>query len=141
MPEATVSGPEWVVSVAVSALNERKAEDVVVLRMTDVLPITDYFVIATGKNARHVDALEELTHKRLKENGIRVQHVSGREGLTWVLLDCGAVVVHLFQPQTREYYDLELRWADAEKVPLDRLPQPVLAPPAGDPPPEATSAP
>jgi ribosome-associated protein len=101
-----------------SLLSERKGEDIVVLRMTDVLPLTDYFVIATGRNARHVDALREHVEIEVKKRGVhRINH-AGVDGKVWILLDYGGVVVHVFQPQAREHYDLELLWADAERVDL-----------------------
>ncbi|MCU0727699.1 MAG: ribosome silencing factor [Planctomycetes bacterium] len=122
---------EQVVRLVVDAVDERKGEDLVILRMSEVLPITDYFVIATGRNNRHVDSIADLVEKRLKERGLPVQHASGRETMNWVLLDLGWVVVHLFQPAVREYYDLELKWADAEKVSPESLP--ACPPPAVSP--------
>jgi ribosome-associated protein len=70
--------------------------------------------------------------QRVKRRGHRVLHAAGRESLTWVLLDLGDIVVHAFLPATREYYDLEMRWADADKVPRESLPEvpPLPEPPA-----------
>jgi ribosome-associated protein len=110
-----------VARLASAAILERKGEDLVVLRMDEVLPIVDYFVIATGRNVRHVDSMCELVEKRLKDARVPRLNRTGREAKTWVLLDYGTVVVHLFQPEFREYYDLELLWADAENVPLEDL--------------------
>ncbi len=122
-PAPALLSVEEAVRVAVTAIDERKGEGIAVLRMVEVLPITDYFLIATGRNQRHVDALAELVEKRLKERKFRLQHASGRETMNWVLLDYGPIVVHLFQPTAREFYDLETRWADAERVDLASLPQ------------------
>jgi len=136
MVEPGVFSVEQVVRLVVDAIDERKGEDLVILRMSEVLPITDYFVIATGRNSRHVDSLAELVSKRVKERGLRIHHSSGFETMNWVLLDMGFLVVHLFQPATREYYDLELKWADAGKAPPESLPEcpPLPADPTGGPP-------
>jgi ribosome-associated protein len=110
--------------LVVSLLTERKGEDIVVLKMDEVLPITDWFVVATGRNRRHVDALTEHVLISLKARGVLAQNRSGKDTGRWVLLDFGWVVVHLFQPEEREYYDLEMLWADAEKVEPTSLPLP-----------------
>ncbi|MHC4470407.1 MAG: ribosome silencing factor [Planctomycetota bacterium] len=107
-----------------SLMLERKGEDVVILDMSDVLPITDFFVIGTGRNARHVDSMVELVIKRLKELGLLPANRSGLDASRWALVDYGSVVVHVFQPSEREFYDLELLWGDAERVPFDEDPDP-----------------
>lgn len=105
-----------VAKLVADVLEEQKAEDLVVLKMTEVLPLTDYFVIATGRSARHVDSMVELLELRLKKEKIPVRGRSGREANWWVLLDVGPVVVHVFQEEARKYYDLEMLWGDAERV-------------------------
>jgi ribosome-associated protein len=105
-----------------SLLLSRKAEDVTILKMDEVLPLTDYFVIATGQNSRHVRALRDAVEKGLKKYRVLPMNRSPKEAKNWVLLDYGDVVVHLFQPETREFYDLENLWGDAEELPLDDLP-------------------
>ena len=107
-----------------SLLTERKGDDIVVLKMDEVLPITDWFVVATGRNRRHVDALTEHVLVSLKARGVLAKHRSGKDTGRWVLLDFGWVVVHLFQPEEREYYDLEMLWADADKVDPTAMPLP-----------------
>lgn len=87
--------------------------------MEEVLPITDYFVICNGRNARHVDSLRELVEKRLKVHKVPLLNRTGRDSKSWILLDYGWVVVHIFQPEFREFYDLELLWSDAEVVDLE----------------------
>ena len=106
-----------------SLLLSRKGEDVVLLKMDEVLPLTDYFVIATGRNARHVKALRDAVERGLKDQKILPMNRSPKEAKSWILLDYGDVVVHLFQPDSRDFYDLENLWADAENIPLDDLPE------------------
>jgi len=110
--------------LVVSLLTERKGEDIVVLKMDEVLPITDYFVVATGRNRRHVNALIEHVLITLKARGVLAQNRSGKDTGKWVLLDYGWLVVHVFQPEEREYYDLEMLWADADNIPLSEMPLP-----------------
>ena len=97
------------------ALDDKKAENVVALDLTRVSDSLDYFVIATGTSQPHLNALERSVRERLLEEGIRVSKVEGPSP-RWVLLDFGAVLVHLMSADAREYYDLEGFWADAERV-------------------------
>ncbi len=105
-----------------SLLLSRKGEDVVLLKMDEVLPLTDYFVIATARNSRHVKALRDVVERGLKDRKILPMNRSPKEAMSWILLDYGDVVVHLFQPEARDFYDLENLWADAESIALDDLP-------------------
>jgi ribosome-associated protein len=116
----TVTGDskQWAL-IAARAADDKKAADIVIQEVRRLLLITDYFVIATGVNNRQVDAITEAVEEALrKEAGIRP---IGREGLgeqTWVLLDYGDIVVHIFQPELREFYRLESLWSDAPLVDL-----------------------
>jgi ribosome-associated protein len=109
---------DWAL-VAAHAADEKKATDIIVQEVRNVLLITDYFVIVTGANNRQVDAITEAVEEALrKEAGIKP---IGREGLdeqTWILLDYGDFVVHVFQPELREFYRLESLWSDAPLVDL-----------------------
>jgi ribosome-associated protein len=110
---------DWAL-LAARAADDKKAADIVVQEVRKALLITDYFVIATGANNRQVDAITEAIEEALRtEAGIRP---IGREGLdeqTWVLLDYGDIVVHIFQPELREFYRLESLWSDAPFVDLE----------------------
>ncbi len=96
--------------------DQKKAKDVVVLNVGKTLVITDFFVIATGLNRRHVQALAADVEKEMKNLSIPKISVEGLATGTWVLLDYGGFVVHLFQPEQREYYDLDHLWEDAPRV-------------------------
>lgn len=105
--------------LAAEAAAEKKAEDIVVLDVADTLVITGYFVIATGRNDRQVRTIADEVEDVLRERG-GVKPI-GREGQRegrWVLLDFGELVVHVFQPDEREFYRLEKLWADAPRVAL-----------------------
>ncbi|MFH0981677.1 MAG: ribosome silencing factor [Planctomycetota bacterium] len=95
---------------------ELQAEDVVVLDVRGISPVTDYFVIGSGSSERQMRAVFEA----IRDYGARVNQrpygVAGCDAATWMLLDYVDVVIHLFIPKYREYYDLELLWGDAPHV-------------------------
>jgi ribosome-associated protein len=88
-----------------------------------LLVITDVFVIATGTSRRHVRTLAEEVEAKLKEADRRPLRREGTEDATWVLLDYGDVVVHVFDEATRRYYDLERLWGDAPRIELPTISQ------------------
>ena len=93
-----------------------KAEDIVVLDVEHLLGLTDFFVIATGQNVRNLRGIAEELKNRMAVHGLvtRNDNPTGKSG--WALLDFGLLVVHLFEKNVREFYDLEFLWADAERV-------------------------
>ena len=98
---------------------EKLAEDVVILDMRPVCSFTDYFVICTGRNDRQVKTIADEVEEQLRV-GYGVKPI-GREGVRearWVLLDFGDLVVHIFQPEERDFYRLERLWGDAPRVSL-----------------------
>ncbi len=102
----------------VDVLTDRQAEDVVLLDIQRVANFTDYFVIATAQNARHMGALVDTLHSELSGDGARPQHVEGEGDSGWVLIDFGDVIVHLFTPEDRAYYNLEGLWGRAGVAPV-----------------------
>ncbi|MFO0981196.1 MAG: ribosome silencing factor [Planctomycetota bacterium] len=96
--------------------DDKKAEDIVVLSVGELVPITDYFVIATVQNGRQMRAVTDEIRQRLKVFGRGAPHAEGEGGERWQLLDYGSVVVHLFDRESRGYYDLDSLWADAAKI-------------------------
>ena len=94
---------------------EKKGEDIVVIDLRDVTSISDYFIIATGTSTVQVMAIaDEIREKMKKEDQIIPWHVEGYEAQKWILLDFVDVVVHIMDPETRDYYSLEKLWDDAE---------------------------
>ena len=94
----------------------KKARDIVVLDIGRLFFLTDFFVIATGNNTIQLRAIADEVHHRLKEAGVHRLSLTGYQDGRWVLMDYNDVVVHLFLPEAREYYDLELLWGDAPRV-------------------------
>ncbi|OPZ84981.1 MAG: Ribosomal silencing factor RsfS [bacterium ADurb.Bin429] len=101
-----------------TALTEKKAYELVALDLRGLTIIADFFVVATGSSAPHLHALVEAVQEAAKRQGIKGQRAEGDANSGWVLLDLGEVVVHLFNPEQREFYKLERLWADAERLPL-----------------------
>lgn len=93
-----------------AALDDLKAKDVVLLDVTDATSVTDYMIIASGTSSRQVVALAQHLVDEMKEQGVPVLGIEGKEVGEWVLVDLGDVVVHIMQPQTREFYELEKLW-------------------------------
>lgn len=107
---------EWSV-MAARVADDKLGSHTVVLDVGDVLSITDHFVITSGANARQVRAIAEAIEEELKgASGPAPIRVEGLEELEWVLLDYGPFVVHVFQEDTRAFFDLEWLWADCDRI-------------------------
>ncbi|MBP5303836.1 MAG: ribosome silencing factor [Clostridia bacterium] len=105
----------------VQSLDKHKGADIQVLYISDLTSITDYFVIVEGTSSTHVKSLSDYVEVDMEEKGIRVHHKEGYNGSAWVLLDYGNVVVHVFQPEAREYYNLERLWKDGKAIDLSEF--------------------
>ena len=105
-----------------SLLDKKKAHDVKILRVTEKTVIADYFVIAGGTSSTQVKALaDEVEYQIGVNDGIKPVNVEGRGTGGWVLLDYENVLVHVFDPKMREFYNLEKLWAECEEVLFDRI--------------------
>ncbi len=92
-------------------LDEAKAEDVVTIDLRNKSSIGDYMVVATGRSDRHVGAIADQIQRKLKEHGYGRVRVEGTEACDWVLIDALDVIVHVFRPEVREFYNLEKMWS------------------------------
>ena len=97
-------------------LDKKKAQDVRVLKVESLTVLTDYFVIASGTSTTQVAALADEVDFALSQKGIKPYNTEGFDSKNWVLLDYSNVIVHVFVPNSRAYYDLEHLWADGEPV-------------------------
>ena len=112
--------PLEIAKVAALAADSKKASDVVLLDLSSMTDVCDYFLICSGENARQVDAIvDEVREKVSKNCGISPVSCEGHESLSWVLVDYGSVVVHVFRPESRDFYRLEALWGDAPRVDLE----------------------
>jgi ribosome-associated protein len=104
-----------IVKKIVKALDDKKANDIQVMKTGELTIVADYFVIATANSSTHVRALADEVEYQLDEAGITADHVEGR-ATGWLLLEYQGVVVHIFLEESRNYYNLERLWEDAEKI-------------------------
>jgi ribosome-associated protein len=106
--------------VAARVAEENRGRDIVVLDMRHLTAMFDYFVLASGTSRRQLHAMsEEIDHALEQGLGDRRLGIEGYEESRWILLDYGDVVIHLFEPETREYYALEQLWGHAKRVPFE----------------------
>jgi ribosome-associated protein len=97
-------------NLILSRLDDMKAEDTVTIDLRGKSSFSDYMVVTTGRVNRHVGAIAENVAKGLKESGIKSPHIEGLPNCDWVLIDSGDVIVHIFRPEVREFYNLERLW-------------------------------
>lgn len=108
--------PEQIASIAAKALEDKKANNVKVLRTREQTVLADYFVICNGSSSTHIKALVDEVDKQLSEAGEPPMRREGLRSDIWVLMDFGSVIVHIFTDEARKFYDIERLWSDAEAV-------------------------
>lgn len=105
-------GPiEALETLILDTLDDDKAEDIVAIDLRGKSSVTDFMVIASGRSARHVNALADHLLRALKEAGRGSARVEGLQACDWVLIDIGDIVIHLFRPEVRTFYNLEKMWS------------------------------
>ena len=111
--------PKELAMIAAKALDEKKGKEISVIEITDLTTISDYFIIASGTSNTQINALSGAVEKALQEQAGEgpLRREGYRDG-TWVLLDYGCIVVHIFSQEAREFYSLERLWGDGKPVDL-----------------------
>jgi ribosome-associated protein len=112
------------VAKAVRAALDKKALDVVVLDLRKTPAFTDFFVLCSGASQRQVRAIADAVEDTLRAGKVRPAHVEGYERADWILMDFFTFIIHVFTPQTREFYSLERLWGDAERIEVSDEPAP-----------------
>lgn len=112
--------PNMTVEKIVKVLDNKKAEEIKVIKISELTVLADYFIIANGTSNTHVRALAEEVEAELSEAGVEPRNIEGRS-TGWILLDYSDVVVHVFTPHDREYYNLERLWQDGEEMDISSL--------------------
>mgnify|MGYP006155134389 FL=1 len=106
---------EEVAKLAIAALEDVKAQDIVSINVREKTSVTDFMVIASGSSSRHVKSLVDNVLEKVKEQGVRPIGSEGLDSGEWALLDLGDIVVHVMLPTARQFYDLERLWQGAEQ--------------------------
>lgn len=109
--------PRQIVELVESSLDDDKAEDIVIIDLDGKSTIADYMIVASGRSSRQVGSMADHLSERLKKAGLGPVKIEGRVNGDWVLLDAGDVIVHLFRPEVRAFYNIEKMW-DASSPPM-----------------------
>lgn len=109
------------VLAAIEALEDKKADDIKIIEISEVSPIADYFIITNGSNRNQVQALADNVEEKLGRMGFDRNPVEGYDNANWILLDYKDVIIHIFDRENRGYYDLERIWRDGKEITIDEL--------------------
>lgn len=112
--------PLEIAKVAATAADDKKATDIVLLDLTGISDVTDFFLVCTTANNPQMDSVvEEVRDKVFAASGLKPLSVEGRQRSNWVVIDYGSLIVHVFKPEARDYFRLERLWGEAPWVKLD----------------------
>ena len=98
------------------ALDEKFGKDIVLLEIGSISSIADYFLIAEARNPNQVNAMIESVEEALLKYGLKLNHLEGLQRADWVLMDFGDIIIHIFNEESRAFYDLERTWRDAQVI-------------------------
>ena len=98
--------------IVISTLDLNKAQDIVTIDLKDKSSMADYMIIASGTSSRHIQSLSEQVLEKLKNNGVKESKIEGKESGEWKLVDGIDLIVHIFQPEKRKFYELEKIWSE-----------------------------
>lgn len=121
MKKDIISDIKEMTKTAYLALEEKKADNIVILNIGEVSVIADYFIIANGNNPAQVTAMKDEVEEKLAKLGHTPVSIEGVQNTSWILMDYGSLIVHIFSKEGREFYDLERIWADCREVNTDML--------------------
>ena len=104
--------------IVIHTLDINKAQDIVSIDLKDKSSMADFMIIASGTSSRHIQALSEQVLEKLKDNGVNECKIEGKESSEWKLVDGIDIIVHIFHPEKRKFYDLEKMWS--EPIPKEK---------------------
>jgi len=106
-------------SVVIDTLDLNKAQDIVTIDLKDKSSMADYMIIASGTSSRHIQSLSEQVLEKLKDNGIKNSKIEGKESNEWKLVDGIDLIIHIFHPEKRKFYEIEKIWS--ELIPKEKV--------------------
>ena len=116
---STVSTEKMMAQIACKAIDDKKGQDNKVIDIHNVSVIADYFVIASGTNSNQVQAIVDNVEEQLGRAGFEAKQIEGNRNSSWILMDYGDVIVHVFDEENRLFYDLERIWRDGKVLEMD----------------------
>ncbi|MBR1384441.1 MAG: ribosome silencing factor [Ruminococcus sp.] len=117
----TDNNEKKLLDTVIKALDSKRAEDIRLLCIKDITVVADYFIIANGTSNTQTKALADEVEFQLKQNGVEPLRIEGYQTANWIAMDYGSFIVHVFYKETREYYNLERLWNDAEQIDISDL--------------------
>tara|TARA_B100000575_G_scaffold127393_1_gene101512 strand:- start:106 stop:456 length:351 start_codon:yes stop_codon:yes gene_type:complete len=105
--------------IIINTLDLNKAQNIISINLKDKSSMADYMIIASGTSSRHIQSLSEQVLEKLKDNGIRESKIEGKDSTEWKLVDGIDLIVHIFHPEKRKFYELEKMWS--ELIPKEKL--------------------
>lgn len=106
---------------AIAALEDKKAEDISIIDISEVSVLADYFLIASGSNRSQIQAMCDHVEDMLGRNGTAVKQIEGYDSANWILMDFGDIIVHIFDKENRLFYDLERIWRDGKQITKEEI--------------------
>ena len=116
---STVSTEKMMAQIACKAIDDKKGQDIKIIDIHNVSVIADYFVIASGTNSNQVQAIVDNVEEQLGRAGFEAKQIEGNRISSWILMDYGEVIVHVFDEENRLFYDLERIWRDGKVLEMD----------------------
>ena len=105
----------------IQALEDKKGEDIQIIDIGEISPIADHFILASGSNRSQIQAMADAVEEKMHQSGHPLKQIEGYDGANWILMDYYGVVVHIFDRDSRMFYDLERIWADGRTLDADSL--------------------
>ena len=116
---STVSTEKMMAQIACKAIDDKKGQDIKIIDIHNLSVIADYFVIASGTNSNQVQAIVDNVEEQLGRAGFEAKQIEGNRNSSWILMDYGDVIVHVFDEENRLFYDLERIWRDGKVLEMD----------------------
>ena len=118
---STESTEKMMAQIACKAIDDKKGQDIKIIDIHNVSVIADYFVIASGTNSNQVQAIVDNVEEQLGRAGFEAKQIEGNRNSSWILMDYGDVIVHVFDEENRLFYDLERIWRDGKVLEMDEF--------------------
>lgn len=108
-------------AIAYHALEEKKGEDIKILEISEISILADYFIIASGSNSSQIQAMVDNVQEKLHQSDCTMKRLEGNRNSSWILMDYGDLVIHIFDKEDRLFYDLERIWSDGKEVSVEEI--------------------